>query len=908
MNVGLANRINVQLVAAIVRRDLRLAFSNPTGYVFVTVFIFLSAAAAFWQVPFFLNNLANLDQLNAVFPYLLLFFIPALTMGVWAEEARQGTDELLLTLPATDLEIVLGKYLSAVGVYTASLMLSLTHVLVLMFLGSPDLGLMAGNYFGYWLAGAALISVGMLASLLTSHVTIAFILGALFCAAFVLIGPIAGGISDGLRDLLSPLGLFNAFDDFARGVVSFTGLIHFVSVAGLMLYLNVALIGRRHWPAQAGGFRMGIHHGARAAALVAAVIGLNVILGRAGVRLDVTAEGLHSLSDETVQMLSELDPERPVFIQAFVSPAVPESYVQTRSSLIDVLKELDAAGGSRVQVRIQATEMYSPEAREARDRFGINPRELPDLRSARSGFTNVFAGIAVTCGPEEQVIGFLDTGLPVEYELVRSLRVAARADRAKLGILATDVRLFGGFDFNTMQSRQPWAMTEELRKQYDVVQVQPQEDYPGDLDVLLVALPNTLTQPEMDRLASYIASGNPTLVLADPLPSFNLALSPSEQKGASANPFAGNQQPPPTPKGDIQGLLRRFGVEWNTGLIVWDRYNPHPGMAHLPPEVVFASPGNENPDTFNQQAVSTASLQELVFIFPGRLQHTGSADFTFTPLVQSGNMSGLTAYSQLVQRNFFGGSQLVLSNVPRRASQNAFTMAAHVTGNAVGTAGERGDERDGEGAVGTGENAPANLVVVADVDFASQQFFDIRRLGAAGLRFDNVTFFLNLMDVLVGDESFIALRSKRVRYRTLETVESRTLAYTEQRVRDEDAAEEEAQAALDQARRRLTARVDEVRQRTDLDEQTRRIMVRNLEEVENRRFETLQTNIEAEKEARIQESKEMMESQIRLIQNTIKNLAALLPPVPVFLLGVFIFLRRRRRENEAAAAARRLRS
>ena len=909
MNLGPVSRLNGKVVAAIVRRDMRLAFSSPTGYVFVTLFIFLSAAAAFWQVPFFLNNLANLDQLNAVFPYLLLFFIPALTMGVWAEEARQGTDELLLTLPATDLEIVMGKYLAVVGVYTASLVLSLSHVLVLMFLGSPDLGLMAGNYLGYWLAGAALISVGMLASLLTSHVTIAFILGALFCAAFVLIGPVAGGISDGLRDLLSPLGLFNAFDDFARGVVSFSGLVHFVSVAGLMLYLNVVAISRRHWPVQAGGYRMRIHHGARAAALVVAVIGLNVILGRAGVRLDVTAEGLHSLSDETVQMLSELDPERPVFIQAFVSPEVPESYVQTRSSLIDVLKELDAVGGSRVQVRIQATEMYSPEAREARERFGITPRQLPDLRSARSGYANVFAGIAVTCGPEEQVIGFLDTGLPVEYEVVRSLRVAARADRAKLGILATEVRLFGGFDFNTMQSRQPWAMTEELRKQYDVVQVQPQEDYPEDLDVLLAALPNTLTQPEMDRLSDYIASGNPTLVLADPLPSFNLALSPSEKKGANNNPFAGNPQPDPTPKGDIQGLLRRFGVEWNTGVIVWDRYNPHPGMAHLPPEVVFASPGNENPDTFNQEAVSTASLQELVFIFPGRLQQTGSADFTFTPLVQTGNVSGLTAYSQLVQRNFFGGSQLVLSNVPRRASQNAYAVAARVTGNADGR--PAGGDDDGAGVSGTDgtkENAPVDLVVVADVDFASQQFFDIRRLGAGGLRFDNVTFFLNLMDVLVGDESFIALRSKRVRYRTLETVERQTLDYTEQRVKDEDEAELEAQAALDQARRRLTARVDEVRQRTDLDEQTRRIMVRNLEEVENRRFETLKTNIEAEKEARIQDGKEMMEGQIRLIQNTIKNLAALLPPVPVFLLGVFIFVRRRRRENEAAAAARRLRS
>ncbi len=201
---------------------------------------------------------------------------------------------------------------------------------------------------------------------------------------------------------------------------------------------------------------------------------------------------------------------------------------------------------------------------------------------------------------------------------------------------------------------------------------------------------------------------------------------------------------------------------------------------------------------------------------------------------------------------------------------------------------------------------PLNLVFVADLDFISEQFFQIRETGPANLNFDNVTFFLNAMDALVEDDSFIELRSRRARHRTLERVEAQTAEFVEQRTLDEQQAEEEAEQALTTAQSRLDERVAEVQNRTDIDAQAKQIMARNLEEVENRRLQVLSANIQTEKDTQIRASLERMETQIRRIQSTIKMNAILLPPIPVFALGLMILVRRQTREREAAAAARRL--
>ncbi len=185
-----------------------------------------------------------------------------------------------------------------------------------------------------------------------------------------------------------------------------------------------------------------------------------------------------------------------------------------------------------------------------------------------------------------------------------------------------------------------------------------------------------------------------------------------------------------------------------------------------------------------------------------------------------------------------------------------------------------------------------------------EQFFQMRRNKIENLDFDNVPFVLNCVDVLAGDESFVSLRKKRLKHRTLIKVEEQANTFKKQLLKETKDAEEEAKTELKEAQEAFSKQVDQVQSRTDLDDRTKDIQLDNLKEVAQRRLDVKKAVIEDAKEAKIRESKAETERKARQIQNAVRFRAAALPPLPPLILGLIVWIVRVRRENLGATPTR----
>jgi ABC-2 type transport system permease protein len=891
------------VIDAVFARNLQSYFSGVLGYLFIVVYVALGALALFSE-QFFANNLATLDQLTLVYPQLLLFIVPAIAMTTWAEERRQGTDELLFTLPASDLEILLGKFLSVVGVYGLALLFSLSHVVVLSVLGTPDWGVIFANYVGYLLAGVALLAVAMVASILTNSVTVAYVLGSVFCSAFVFIdrlGPVA-------EFLLRPLGVTNASQwiagfsvgeqlrDFGQGMVPLQGVLYFVFLAVVMLYVNLVLISRRHWSAGPQSAAMGSHFTVRAIALAIALLSIGSILGVLRIRGDLTREKIYTLNPATRKILNDIPDKRPVLIRAFVSPTVPRDYVVTQQNLLGILGQFDRLSRN-VESQIIMTTEASEQAEQARA-FGIEPRQVQTDRGGRFVVDNVYLSAVVTSGADDEVvIPFFNTGTPIEYELARSIQTVTRAKRPLLGILRTDAKIEGGFDMGGSFRQIPEArFTTELKKQYEVRPVSPADLAAESFDVLLAVMPSSLTKEEMEPFVTYVKSGKPVLVIDDPIPMFRLDLAPRQPKPRTGGgPFGGGA--PPQPKADggtARSLCDALDIEWRNGDTVWDTFDPHPALMDLfrNLNVVYIGENPKSRAPFSQSSEITRGLQEVMLFYPGRIRPRAGSKLTFTPLLRSSSDASILSWEEATEppsgmAAFLGGGPQLVPSPPRPPpTGDEEVIAAKISGEIPADPATPGDP-----------GRKINVIFVADSDLMADGFMEVRESRWLGLQLDNITFLLNCIDDLAGETGLIPIRKRRSRQRTLKFVENATQKYRNQQNAEQKAAEDEAKRKLNEVQEKLDEDVRKIEEDTMLDPRTKAIQQEMAKDRRQRELDVAKAGIDTAKAKSVRRARDKAEREVRRIENSVWLFAVLLPPVPALLLGLFVLSSRSMNER-----------
>ncbi len=889
------------VILAVFKRNFLSYFSSVIGYLFVVAFVGLMAFRAFTP-EFFADNQATLDQLNGWFSLILLFIIPAIAMTCWSEEKKQGTDELLFTLPAHDVEILLGKYLSLLAIYTTALAFSFVFgtTIVLKFLTATsffhydfDLTLILANYIGYWIAGAALLSAAMVASVLTNSPTVAFILGSAICAIPVALGRIAfpdwGNLSK-----LNNLGIDEHLRDFGLGMIPLSGILYFVSFAVFMLYVNLVMIAKRHWSGGPHG-SMGWHYLARGVALAVTLVCLNIaVSGFAGMRADFTAERIYSVFPTTRETIRSIDAKRPVIIQAFVSPKVPGEYVATRSNLIGLLRQFDQIGGDKVRVRIVETDQFSTAADEAKG-FGINPQQIQSQRGGKFSLESIYMGCVISSGSDKEVvIPFFDVGTPVEYELTRSIRTIVSDKELRIGILTTDVKLAGGFDPATFRQSPEWRIVTELKKQYKVEQVMADSPITGSYDVLIAALPSSLTEPQMQNFVDYVKQGKPTLIFDDPIPMFDIRSAPRQQKPAAGGGPFGGQQAPPQPKADngkATRLMNLLGVAWDNGEVVFDGFAPHPEFTELiSPELVWVGAKSPGAGGFSPKSPVSDGLQEIFIPYSGTIRQRENAGLEFIPLLRSSTLAGTIPWEDLIRDapSFFpgmGGPQIVRDPPHMKPDGEQYVLAAQIKSK---SAGKKDDKDQGE---------QVNVIYVCDIDMISDGMVDIRERSLYNLRLDNVSFVLNCVDELAGDQAMIPLRKRRARERTLTAVEAQTQVFTKKRNEERISADAEAKKQLDEAKKRLQKQIEAVRNDKSLDERSKFLKGQMLQEEESRRLAIEEAEIDNNKKQQIEKARNESEREIRNIEFRYSLLSVILPPIPALLVGLWVFLRRLADEN-----------
>ena len=233
---------------AIMQRELLALFFSPIGYIVIAGFLLVTGVIVLVTDVFSPGRPATLRDVFDFTPYVLTIVVPAICMRALSEEYRSGTIESLMTAPVSETQLVIGKYLAALGFYAIMLAGTLVYLVMMMIFGDPDVGASLASYFGLLLVGVSFTAFGLFTSSLTHNQIVAWMLGMVPLMLFVWFASFIVRIAEGwLRQAFQQINVLRHLDQFNRGLVTFESVVFFLASAALFLFLTVKVVESRRW-------------------------------------------------------------------------------------------------------------------------------------------------------------------------------------------------------------------------------------------------------------------------------------------------------------------------------------------------------------------------------------------------------------------------------------------------------------------------------------------------------------------------------------------------------------------------------------------------------------------------------------------------------------------------------------
>ncbi len=592
----------------VARRELKALFDLPTGYVLLVVFLAINGFLFFRQA--YLSDTASLRPMLDFLPWVLLFFVPAVTMRALAEDIRGGQIEVVLSQPVSELELLLGKYLGAVLFLWTALALTLTIPLGLALGSDLPWGTIAAQYVGSGLLAAGLAGVGVWASSLTRSQITAFIVGTAVMFLLILVGldPLLVGLPPGLGTLAARIGVLSHFESIGRGVIDLRDVVYFLSLAGVFLALAYgALLGRKLAPASGNRRRLQLGVGMLAAALVV----VNLLGSYIGGRLDLSPGNAYTLSPATRSLVRELDDL--VTIKLFASQELPTEVALMKRDVDDLLRDLRSASRGKVRI-VERDPADGDAARREAESIGIQPVQFNVIGQSELQVKQGYLGLVIQHGPETETIPFVQRSDDLEYRLVSAIRDLTRDQKPVVGLVAETRG--PGVTFGELES--------QLAKSYEVRRIDPGDSTQPAADVkalVLAGTPDSIPPAQLARFKSFLERGGSALVLA---------------QGMEVSQRAPTAQPRPVVWNE---LLQPYGVQIRTDLaydLLANEVIPLPTdfgrVLQVYPFFIRAQSTRLSP--INQD------LSAVVVTWASTIDTTGAAKGTVTPLLVSSSAAG----------------------------------------------------------------------------------------------------------------------------------------------------------------------------------------------------------------------------------------------------------------------------